>query len=99
MTSIIVRARPEEVRPHAGKGATAPAATPDGIDCGPAIAAGQNLAAWAFDLAARNVAGWPEGLRRALDGERFTLGTAERMNENRWRKLVTPMGLEPMFSA
>jgi hypothetical protein len=92
MTSIIVRARPEEVRPHAGKGATAPAATPDGIDCGPAIAAGQNLAAWAFDLAACNVAGWPEGLRRALDGERFTLGTAGANERESLAKTSDPNG-------
>lgn len=81
---------PRIPHPHAGKGATVPAATPDGIDCGPAIAAGHNLAAWAFDLAARNVAGWPEGLRRVLDGEHLALGTvlgsADRRPENRCEK-------------
>lgn len=38
-----------------------------------------------------------------LDGEILALGTvlgtATRRAENRWRKVVTPMGLEPMFSA
>jgi len=38
-----------------------------------------------------------------LDGEILALATgfatAGRRAENRWRKLVTPMGLEPMFSA
>ena len=34
-----------------------------------------------------------------LDGEVLPLATTERKAEKRWRKVVTPMGLEPMFSA
>ena len=53
-----------------------PAAHPwviDGIDYGPAIAAVGDLAAWAFDLAARDVADWPEGQRRVRTARRFVL--------------------------
>jgi hypothetical protein len=45
----------------------------DGIDYGPAIAAVGDLAAWAFDLAARDVADWPEGQRRVRAARRFVL--------------------------
>ena len=34
-----------------------------------------------------------------LDGEVLPLATAELRAVRRWRKVVTPMGLEPMFSA
>jgi hypothetical protein len=53
-----------------------PAAHPwviDGIDYGPAVAAVGDLAAWAFDLAARDVADWPEGQRRVRTARRFVL--------------------------
>ena len=44
------------------------------IDFGPAVAAVQDLAAWAFDLAARDVDDWPEGRRRVRNARRFVLG-------------------------
>ncbi|MBP6627872.1 MAG: hypothetical protein KA297_00485 [Kofleriaceae bacterium] len=53
-----------------------PAAHPwvsDGIDYGPAIAAVGDLAAWAFDLAARDVADWPEGQLRVRTARRYVL--------------------------
>ncbi len=43
-------------------------------DFGPAIAAVHDLAAWAFDLAARDVADWPDGRRRVRNARRFVLG-------------------------
>jgi hypothetical protein len=45
----------------------------DGIDYGPAIAAVHDLAAWAFGLAVRDVADWPEGQRRVRTARRFVL--------------------------
>lgn len=45
----------------------------DGIDYGPAIVAIHDLAAWAFDVAERDVAGWPEGVRRVHTARRFVL--------------------------
>jgi hypothetical protein len=62
--------------PHAGKAgkrATVPAAASDGIDYGPVIAAVNDLVAWAFDLAERDVVGWPEGRRRVRAARRFIL--------------------------
>lgn len=62
--------------PHAGKAgkrATVPAAAPDGIDYGPVVAAINDLIAWAFELAERDVAGWPEGQRRVRTARRFVL--------------------------
>jgi hypothetical protein len=69
-----------------GKRATARAAVPDarpeppgrprmidGIDYGPAFAAVHGFAAWALDLAARDVADWPEGLRRIGTARQFIL--------------------------
>jgi len=44
------------------------------IDFGPAVAAVHDLAAWAFDLAARDVADWPEGRHRVRNARRFVLG-------------------------
>ncbi len=44
------------------------------IDFGPAVAAVHDLAAWALDLAARDVADWPEGGRRVRNARRFVLG-------------------------
>jgi hypothetical protein len=44
-----------------------------GIDYGPAFAAVHDFAAWAFDLAARDVADWPEGQRRVDSARRFVL--------------------------
>ena len=44
------------------------------IDFGPAVAAVHDLAAWAFDLAARDVADWPEGRRRVRNARWFVLG-------------------------
>jgi hypothetical protein len=58
------------------KKSTKPAARPwviDGIDYGPAIAAAGDLATWAFDLAARDVADWPEGRRRVRAARRYVL--------------------------
>ena len=55
---------------------TKPAAHPwviAGIDYGPAIAAAGDLAAWAFDLAAKDVADWPEGRRRVRTARRYVL--------------------------
>jgi hypothetical protein len=60
---------------------TAPANAPEpthpwvigDIDFGPAVAAAHDLAAWAFDLAARDVADWPEGRRRVRNARRFVL--------------------------
>lgn len=45
----------------------------DGIDYGPAIVAIHDLAAWAFDVAERDVVDWPEGLRRVHTARRFVL--------------------------
>jgi hypothetical protein len=45
----------------------------EGINYGPAIAAVHDLAAWALDLAARDVADWPEGQRRVRTARRFVL--------------------------
>ena len=45
----------------------------DGIDYGPAIAAVGDLAAWAFDLAAKDVEDWPEGRRRVRTARRYVL--------------------------
>jgi hypothetical protein len=44
-----------------------------GIDYGPAIATVRELSAWAFDLAARDVADWPSGQRRVQTAHRFVL--------------------------
>lgn len=44
------------------------------IDFGPAVAAVHDLAAWAFELAARDVADWSEGRRRVRNARRFVLG-------------------------
>jgi hypothetical protein len=44
-----------------------------GVDYGPAIAAARDLAAWAFDLAARDVEDWPEGRRRVRNARRDVL--------------------------
>ena len=43
------------------------------IDFGPAVAAVHDLAAWAFELAARDVADWPEGRRRVRNARHFVL--------------------------
>lgn len=43
----------------------------DGIDYEPALAAVDDLAAWAFDLAGRDVADWPEGKRRVRSTRRY----------------------------
>lgn len=80
---------PRTPHPHAGKSgkrATVPAAARDapprrsghpwvigGINYGPAVAAVHDLAAWAMDLAARDVADWPEGRRRVRTARRFVL--------------------------
>jgi hypothetical protein len=69
-----------------GKRATVQAAAPDtctrppvrrrmigGIEYGPAIEAVCDLIAWAFDLAEREVADWPEGRRRVRTARRFVL--------------------------
>ena len=80
---------PRTPHPHAGKPgkrATVPAAAPDGIDYGPAIAAVHGLAAWAFDLAARDVTGWPEGQHRVRAARRFVLA---RLRGKRPRGLPT----------
>jgi hypothetical protein len=45
----------------------------DGIDYGPAIAAIGDLVAWAFDLAADDVADWPEGKRRVRTTRKYVL--------------------------
>jgi hypothetical protein len=44
-----------------------------GIDLGPALAAIHDLAAWAFGIAARDVADWPEGRRRVRSARRCIL--------------------------
>jgi hypothetical protein len=44
-----------------------------GIDYGPAIGAVADLAAWAFELAAKDVADWPEGRRRVRSARRYVL--------------------------
>ena len=44
------------------------------VDFGPAVAAVHDLAGWAFELAARDVADWPEGRRRVRNARRFVLG-------------------------
>lgn len=43
------------------------------IDYGPAVDAIADLAAWALDLAAADVADWPEGQRRVKNARRFVL--------------------------
>ena len=44
-----------------------------GVDYGPAIGAVADLATWAFDLAAGDVADWPEGRRRVMSARRHVL--------------------------
>lgn len=78
------KSRHSSTRPN--KPATVPAVVPDerakppahpwvigGIDYGPAIATVRDLSAWAFDLAARDVADWPEGQRRVRTARHFVL--------------------------
>jgi len=43
------------------------------IDYGPAVDAIADLAGWALDLAAADVADWPEGKRRVRNARRFVL--------------------------
>ncbi len=43
----------------------------DGIDYEPALAAVDDLASWAFDLAGKDVAEWPEGKRRVRNARRY----------------------------
>lgn len=53
-----------------------PAAPPwiiNGTDYGPAVLAIEDLLGWAFDLAHRNVADWPEGKRRVQRTRRALL--------------------------
>jgi hypothetical protein len=57
----------------AGKRTTVPTAARDGIDYGPVFAAINDLVTWAFELAERDVAGWPEGRRRVRAARRFVL--------------------------
>ena len=77
--------------------ATAPTTTPDactrppgrpwvigGIDYGPAITVVGGLIGWAFDLAERDVADWPEGLRRVRTARRFVLA---RLRDKRPRSV------------
>lgn len=45
----------------------------DGIDYGPAIGAVADLAAWAFDLAVRDVADWPEAQHRVRSARNYVL--------------------------
>jgi hypothetical protein len=45
----------------------------DSIDFGPAVAAVADLAGWALDLAAADVADWPEGARRVRICRRYVL--------------------------
>jgi hypothetical protein len=45
----------------------------DGIDFGPAVAAVADLAGWALDLAAADVADWSEGARRVRTCRRYVL--------------------------
>lgn len=59
-------ARATARRPH-------PWADIGGIDYGPAIAALGDLVTWAFDLAAADVADWPEGRRRVSTTRRYVL--------------------------
>jgi hypothetical protein len=86
-----------------GKRATAPAAVPGarteptgrrrvigGIDYGPAFAAVHAFAAWALDLAARDVADWPEGQRRVDSTRRFVLA---RLRGKRPRRIPVEDGL------
>lgn len=47
---------------------------PKPIDYGPAIDAIEDLTKWAFKLAAKDVAGWPEGRERVRNAKRFVLG-------------------------
>ena len=47
----------------------------DSIDFGPAVAAVADLAGWALDLAAADVADWPEGVRRVRTCRRYVLRT------------------------
>lgn len=74
--------RTPHLHPHAGKPgnrATASTAAPDTrtrpprIDYGPVIAAVHDVAAWAFGLAAREVADSPDGQRRVRTTRRFVL--------------------------
>jgi len=45
----------------------------DSIDFGPAVAAVADLAGWSLDLAAADVADWPEGARRVRTCRRYVL--------------------------
>jgi len=65
-------------RPAPSRAARAPAKASrpwvvGGVDYGPAIGAVVDLAAWAFDLAAKDVEEWPEGRRRVGSARRYVL--------------------------
>ena len=60
-------------RSSAKAGPPAPFCIVDGVNYGPALTAIGDLAAWAFDLAAADVADWPEGTRRVRSARRFVL--------------------------
>jgi hypothetical protein len=45
----------------------------DGIDYGPAIGAVADLAAWAFELAARDVDDWPQAQHRVRSARKYVL--------------------------
>ncbi|MBZ0231561.1 MAG: hypothetical protein K8M05_04365, partial [Deltaproteobacteria bacterium] len=52
----------------------------NGIDYGPARVALDELASWAFDLAAESVADWPEAKQRVKNARRFVKGLIANRN-------------------
>jgi hypothetical protein len=52
----------------------------NGIDYGPARVALDELATWAFDLAAESVADWPEAKQRVKNARRFVKGVTANRN-------------------
>jgi len=71
-------------RATTAKRATHPWADINGIDYGPAVAALGDLVAWTFDLAAADVADWPEGRRRVKSTRRYVLA---RLRGHRARRV------------
>jgi hypothetical protein len=71
------RATTHATMPAAGPGVpTKPSTFPwvvGGIDYGPTAATVDDLSAWAFDLAARDVVDWPEGERRVRAAHEWVL--------------------------
>jgi hypothetical protein len=74
----------------------------DAIDYAPAMAAIGNLFGWAFGLAEKDVAGWPEGTRRVRKARRYVsavLSGRHPRNEPREELLFTAALMVCIFDA